>query len=211
LQIRNGDFVRKVMEKKILLYEHEGFIEEIFKQINQDFILNPDLKNTICTDAILLINDPNFKDPAINILAYIFPVIVIGTTTLPSLNPYIKIISKPILLPEFLAILNKVKNYAILIAPNIWLNTNQHFLIKNTKSLSPVSLTSTETKLLHYLAIEENLKTKNDILKNVFGYKSQDTNTLETHLSRLRKKIEPELTITNDGIGQYIFYTPKVY
>jgi len=195
--------MNRAMGKKILLYECEGFLEEILRQTNHEFLIDADPVSSINDDVILVINNANFKDQSLNLLAHILPVIIIGTTKLQNLNPHIKIVPKPIVISELLALLNKAKSYAAMIAPRIWLNASQGILIHNIKELSAISLTSTETKLMQYLSCEGQSKTKNEILKNVFGYKSSDTNTLETHLSRLRKKIEPTLTITSDRDGAY--------
>jgi len=191
------------LPRKIILYEHTGFLSEILEQTNYTFTLNPAIKSDLDTSIIFIINDENFKDKTINALAYIFPVIVLGKTSLPELNPHIKTLTKPVILEDLLLLIEKSRNYAISIAKNIWINTTQEVLIINTQELNAIPLTAIEIKLLKYLTSEETHKTKNDILKSVFGYKSLDTNTLETHISRLRKKTEPELTIFHDGKDGY--------
>jgi two-component system OmpR family response regulator len=76
---------------------------------------------------------------------------------------------------------------------------------------APVSLTGTEMRLLSFLA-EERGRTlsKTQILTQVWGYDSYDTNLVEVHISALRRKLEergPRVIQTVRGIG-YVVRAP---
>ena len=69
-----------------------------------------------------------------------------------------------------------------------------YMLNKNEKKLSKneiiVTLTEKEIQLLELLLINKNPISKDDILSSVWNYSSDaDTHTVETHIYRLRKKI----------------------
>lgn len=69
-----------------------------------------------------------------------------------------------------------------------------------------IDLTDREVDILFYLARHKNRTVgKNDLLKNVWKYQENvDTHTLETHIYRLRQKMEedsetPALLVTEEG------------
>lgn len=69
-----------------------------------------------------------------------------------------------------------------------------------------IDLTDREVDILFYLARQKNKTVgKNDLLKNVWKYQDNiDTHTLETHIYRLRQKMEkdsenPALLVTEEG------------
>jgi hypothetical protein len=69
-----------------------------------------------------------------------------------------------------------------------------------------IDLTDREVDILFYLARQKNRTVgKNDLLKNVWKYQDNiDTHTLETHIYRLRQKMErdnenPVLLVTEEG------------
>ena len=81
----------------------------------------------------------------------------------------------------------KIKNYE--------LNLNSKFFSKNSISLK---LTEKETEIILYL--DENKFKHNvlDLQKNIWGYSSDlETHTVETHIYRLRKKINDRFNDKN--------------
>jgi DNA-binding response OmpR family regulator len=114
---------------------------------------------------------------------------------------------KPLIYPDLINLINISSSNLITIAKNIWLNVTSKTLVKLIrKEIYVSSLTNKELDLLLYILSEGNAaKSKIDILKSVFGYGDQiPTHTLETHMSRLRKKLEPEVTIANSESGYVI-------
>jgi len=80
----------------------------------------------------------------------------------------------------------------------------QDKLLKNEKGVE-VSLTDREVDILYYLAQNSDTTVSKDkILKDVWNYQQElDTHTLETHIYRLRQKLEevgsPDLLITQEN------------
>ena len=78
----------------------------------------------------------------------------------------------------------KVKNYL--------LDKNEKKLIKNSKS---IILTEKEVQLIELLLNNHKPLSKDDILSSVWNYSADaDTHTVETHIYRLRKKINQKFT-----------------
>ena len=61
-------------------------------------------------------------------------------------------------------------------------------------------LTQKESELLDYLIQSARLVSRDDLLQDVFGYSNQtSTHTIETHIHTLRKKLGPDLLITEEA------------
>ena len=112
------------------------------------------------------------------------------------------IFRKPIYFPTFLKSLKKEvrefvekKNKEVMIGPYFF-----NYLLKTmiAKDNEEIRLTEMEAKILKFLYNSDGNLIKRDILlKEVWGYNSEVmTHTLETHIYRLRKKIE------TDNIGK---------
>ena len=92
----------------------------------------------------------------------------------------------------------KIKNYL--------LNKNEKKLVKLNKS---VTLTEKEIQLLELFLEKKTAISKDDILSEVWNYSADaDTHTVETHIYRLRKKINDkfmdEKFILNNTKGYYL-------
>ena len=86
------------------------------------------------------------------------------------------------------------------------LNKNEKKLIKNSNF---IILTEKEIQLLELFLNNKQPISKDNILKSVWNYSSDaDTHTVETHIYRLRKKINDKFTdekfILNDKNGYYL-------
>ena len=82
-----------------------------------------------------------------------------------------------------------------IIIKNYELNLNSKFISRNGLSLK---LTEKEIEIILYLS---NTKTNHDVLdlqKNIWGYsENMETHTVETHVYRLRKKINNKFNDNN--------------
>ena len=97
------------------------------------------------------------------------------------------------------------KNSSILIKSYL-LDKNEKKLIKDNKS---IILTEKEIQLLEILLSKKKALSKEDILSIVWQYSSEsDTHTVETHIYRLRKKINEKFLdenfILNNKQGYYL-------
>ena len=112
------------------------------------------------------------------------------------------IFQKPIYFPNFLKSLKKgvaefvgKKNKEVMIGPYFFNYLLKTMIVKDNRE---VRLTEMEAKILNFLySSDGNLIKRDTLLKEVWGYNSEVmTHTLETHIYRLRKKIE------TDSIGK---------
>lgn len=121
------------------------------------------------------------------------------------------VIYKPFCLGEFL---NKLRS-----SINRFENSSEGFLLFNRYELHPqakeilnlrnnelIKLTEKEVAVIKYLyKSKDRIVSKNDLLQNVWDYNSEvTTHTIETHIYRLRQKVEHEnaaaqLILTEEG------------
>ena len=125
--------------------------------------------------------------------------------------PFVKYVSKPFVLSSFLNLIKSALNFILASdAAVISFNTYELFPlekeIKNLKTGEKVKLTEREVSMILYLyKMKGKATTKSEFLKEVWGYNpNASTHTIETHIYRLRQKIEknadwPELISTENG------------
>ena len=121
-------------------------------------------------------------------------------------------LKKPFMVNKLLLILSK---------PRIGrLNKKKNFNLKNglifkrfqrkllcVKKKIELTLTEKESEILEYLLKEKKFIKKQDLLENIWGFNSKvKTRTLETHIYRLRKKINK-----NFGIKKFIIVKDSSY
>lgn len=88
-----------------------------------------------------------------------------------------------------------------------WLHAHESLMI-DKKSSDKIRLTDIERLFLRTLFLaKDNMASREELLRDVWGYhQSAETHTMETHLYRLRQKLEPyggENLIRADGQGRY--------
>jgi two-component system phosphate regulon response regulator PhoB len=68
---------------------------------------------------------------------------------------------------------------------------------------TPVAMTATEFKLLHFLMARSNrVQTRDTLLTEVWGYsEGVDSRTVDTHVRRLRRKLGPEADRVETIVG----------
>ena len=111
---------------------------------------------------------------------------------LPNLK-YIRILPKPFRMRNLLDLVYDIgfsNNQKIKLMENL-LFYPVNKIICNIKNHEKVFLTEKENQLLRFFILNKNIEiSKGDILKEIWGIKSSiNTHTLETHLYRLKKKI----------------------
>ena len=128
------------------------------------------------------------------------------------LNPYDAYLELPATLKEINTLVESTvakkkftKNSSIEIK-NYFLNKNQKKLFKSGNF---ITLTEKEVQLLELFLNNDKPVSKDDILSSVWNYSSAaDTHTVETHIYRLRKKINDEFMdekfILNNKEGYYL-------
>lgn len=166
------------------------------------------------TFDILICHINSLKDKKIeNILSKVECLKILACT---KENKYSKYFDDVINLPTTLKEINKI--IEIRVAKNQFnknsaIKIKNYFLDKNEKKLSRdenfIILTEKEIKLLELFLENQNPVTKNDILTKVWHYSNDaDTHTVETHIYRLRKKINDnfldENFIRNNKEGYYL-------
>ena len=117
------------------------------------------------------------------------------------LNNQIYIDEYPINLNKLLEIINinflkkKFNEQNKIIIGNYIINLNSRYMLKGDNK---ISLTEKEAKIIIFLYNKKNPSSIVDLQKEVWGHKSKlETHTVETHIYRLRKKIEKKF---NDKI-----------
>ena len=177
---------------------------------NQKKISELSVKNF---DGIIYCEDNFGKKESIEILNTFdcFKVLASSNTEKNNLN-YDNIIKLPTSVQDINQIVEKTAakkqfNFnSSIVVKSYLLDKNEKKLLKNNKS---IILTEKEIQLLELLLSKKKPVSKNDILSIVWNYSSDaDTHTVETHIYRLRKKINEtfldENFIINGKEGYYL-------
>ena len=137
-------------------------------------------ENDILKNSLVIINSKNKEFNEKNLLTF---------DELPlSLNKIIELININLIKLKFNYQSNiDIKGYA--------LNLNSKFFSKNNINLK---LTEKEVEIILHLNTKKNKQSVLDLQKNIWGYSSTlETHTVETHIYRLRKKINDKFNDKN--------------
>ncbi|MBE6451729.1 MAG: response regulator transcription factor [Alphaproteobacteria bacterium] len=188
------------------------FKDDLIFQIGQ---YAPDF-NVVETDAIadIVIIDEKLEQISSYAVKYshapIFVLLKKGSE-MPEQKNLIKYVQKPFCLAKFINQLNSAINLAAGTQSGK-LQFNQYELsptgkeILNFRNNEVIKLTEKEVSILQYLyKIKDRIVSKAELLQEVWGYNPDvTTHTIETHIYRLRQKVENEdntsqLIITEEG------------
>lgn len=204
------------MPNILFFSENKNFVEDIKEQISlyaNEYNVYIEHDDEVVYDLIML-------DDVQHILQYIresefkIPVIYFCSKENKklTLSPTDIVIKKPFVLENFLDLLkssiNMFENSSdgcfIINEYEVWPLKKE---IINTKTSEVVKLTEKEVAILKYLyKAQGRIVSKNELLKEVWGYSPESTtHTIETHIYRLRNKIEKDnekgsaIIATEDG------------
>ncbi|MDD4556065.1 MAG: response regulator transcription factor [Alphaproteobacteria bacterium] len=203
------------MPNIIFFSENQQFSEDIKEQISlyaPEYNFYTEYESEEIYDLVILddgeeiikkIREYGFKVPIIYFLSK-------ENETIPFTNSDI-VMKKPVKLDEFLDFL-KSSIYLFDKSEDGYVKFNSYELrpmskeILNERNGEVIKLTEKEVAILKYLHKSNKIVSKTDLLQNVWGYSPESsTHTIETHIYRLRNKVEesnnPEtqIIITEDG------------
>jgi len=172
-----------------------------------------DKKNTNY-DIVILHKDILAQKDQIKKLISKKPIIILATNDNNKLYDYDSILNLPTSINEINSLVEELstkkifnKNSSISIKKEYVLDKNEKKLIKNNNF---IILTEKEVQLLELFITNSKPISKREILLSVWNYsKDADTHTVETHIYRLRKKINDKFLdtnfIVNDKNGYYLW------
>jgi DNA-binding CsgD family transcriptional regulator len=164
-------------------------------------------------DIVILHKDILTNKDQIKILKSNKPITILASDENNKLYDYDSILNLPTSVNEINSIVEQLsakkifnKNSSILIKKEYVLDKNEKKLIKNNNF---IILTEKEIQLLELFLSNSKPISKKEILLSVWNYsKDADTHTVETHIYRLRKKINDKFLdtsfIANDKNGYYL-------
>lgn len=185
------------MVNVVIISQNSAFKKDLAEQIST-LVENYTCDETLKPDIVIL--DGNTQKLAeIKEKFERTPIFVLlgkGDKKLPE-SPFLKFVFKPVALHAFLDMLRSALNLIInseagVLAFNGYALSILEKEIKNLKTGQKVKLTEREVSMLSYLYKQKNKTTsKTDFLTHVWGYNAEtSTHTIETHIYRLRQKVE---------------------
>lgn len=194
-----------MQSKCIALFSTRSFLKNLLEQSHPEYSVfqyqSFDILNAMKC-SIVIVDDKHCSEELLFKLSNISNVISLN---IHPKSGNINCLSKPIKYLDLCNIIDKAQNNILEIGKNLLLNIRTKNLIKiSGENIKCISLTDTEVSILKYLLSNKN-NSKNGIL-DLLGYKPEiETHTIDTHLSRLRKKLEPESSISLSEDRKYKF------
>ena len=202
------------MANILFLSDNQIFQEDLIAQIKLELseeykVQTQDDSETVfdiaILDGIAMLAGFRENHPKVPALILIAP-----EDKLPSESNLDSFIYKPLILAGFLnqieSTINVFKNTeaGILIFGGYELHPQDKEII-NRKTSEIIKLTEKEVNIIQYLYKAQTAVSKNELLENVWEYNAEvTTHTIETHIYRLRKKVEtqessPQLIYAEEG------------
>lgn len=202
------------MPNILLLSDNEKFVEDLSTQISYyipDFNVLTEEENNAFLDMIIVDEDVE-KLKEIHKRRLQVPIILLLSSGKDAGDAEASnIVYKPIALNKFLNLLQAGINIYENSSEG-YLNFNQYELrpskkeILNQRNNEIIKLTEKEVAIIKYLyKAKDKIVSKNELLQEVWGYSPEvTTHTIETHIYRLRQKVEHEdvsaqIILTSDG------------
>ena len=202
------------MPNMIILSDNEKFLEDLTEQITiyaPEYAGNINVAETV--PDVIIIDGRREKDAVLKNNYPHTPIFVLESkgSDKPKDTGLIRHEIKPLVLSSFI---NKLRS-AVNLAANSdagRLKFNKYELrpvnkeILNLRNNEVIKLTEKEVAIIQYLyKIKDRIVSKNELLQEVWGYRPDvTTHTIETHIYRLRQKVEKDnpqaqLIVTEDG------------
>ncbi len=203
------------MPNILLMSKDDVFAQDLSEQIHlyaPDFAVYKEPEEGSYFDVIIVDEDINaattVHERQIKVPVFLLSAVQNNVSTPDFINA---VVSKPFSLPLFLEQLKSCINFYEN-SRSGYLHFNKYILkpikkeIYNTETGESIKLTEKEVSIIKYLYKSwGKIVTKNELLQYVWGYSPEvTTHTLETHIYRLRQKVEHEdsseqLIQTTDG------------
>lgn len=184
---------------EIIIYEADNRHCAILQNIRANFPLMMQIRIVSSLDILMETDDTNAY--------YIFFDALQPELKLQPLKN-IHILSKPYRFGSFIDLLTSIHEKAykseILVIGDYRLDVGQRVWIYNKSDKNSVRLTEKETQILEFLHHHGGTLSRDELLEEIWGYGDNiDTHTLETHIYRLRQKIEtnpsdPQILLTQE-------------
>lgn len=181
----------------IALFSKNTFLKKLLKQSHPEYSIFY-YKDFDATKAfpcsIAILDDMTYSEDLLYIISNICTVIVLENANKKSVH-LAKHLSKPVKYSYICEAIDAKQQEIVKISDDILLNVKNKTLVKIKKDIACLPVTETEINLLKYILFHED-NTRGKMLSEALGYNPEmETHTIETHISRLRKKLEPECSI----------------
>ncbi len=202
------------MPNILLISDNEKFFEDLSNQISYhipDFMVVTEEDTGVIPDMIIVDEDTEKLRELHKKQLQVPTILLLSSGADAGDIEASNIVYKPLILNNFLNLLqagiNIYEN-----SSDGYLNFNQYELrpskkeILNLRNGEVIKLTEKEVAIIKYLyKAKDKIVSKNELLQEVWGYSPEaTTHTIETHIYRLRQKVEHEdmsaqIILTSDG------------
>ena len=202
------------MPNILLISDNEKFFEDLSNQISYhipDFMVVTEEDTGVIPDMIIVDEDTEKLRELHKKQLQVPTILLLSSGADAGDTEASNIVYKPLVLNNFLNLLqagiNIYEN-----SSDGYLNFNQYELrpskkeILNLRNGEVIKLTEKEVAIIKYLyKAKDKIVSKNELLQEVWGYSPEaTTHTIETHIYRLRQKVEHEdmsaqIILTSDG------------
>ncbi len=196
-----------MQKKHIILFSKNTFLKDLLEQSHPEYSI-AHCKNfdpsKVTEHSVMILDDISCSEFLLNQISNICIVVSLESIKKETTN-LIHSLFKPINYSHLCEIIDTVQQDLIKIDCGITLNISTQTLIKAKGSITCTPVTESEIHILQHMNSCQDT-TKDKILSEALGYNPEiETRTVETHISRLRKKLEPECSIKICRNGRYKF------
>jgi hypothetical protein len=196
-----------MQKKDIILFSKNTFLKELLEQSHPKHNISHYKKfdsSKAAQHSITILDEISCSESLLDKISNICIVIALESIEKTTHN-LVHHLLKPIGYLHLCEIIDTAQQDLMQIDDGIILNISTKTLIKMKGSITCTPITEAELYILQYISSYKD-NTKDKILSEALGYNPEiETRTIETHISRLRKKLEPECSIEICKNGRYKF------